>query len=429
MGHRRQTALISGIGPETHYTRNLFENLCMKDVPVELLTGGVPSDDPWIRRLGPERVRPVLSKSWSFPLRVLREMRARGLSAAHLQYEFNMFDGGMRFSMLVLASLALLRLFGIKSAVTIHAVVDHKNIDREFLKAVVLPSFRGSPWLFSLLFKILYRLVGGLAHVVVVHSTGLAERMHELYNIPRRKLYVIPHGIAAGATQLQRTAYAPRVQALLDTQKGIISAIGYVVSRKGYELFLEAFVRSAALKEECLIVFAGIVPPSSRWYADHLRKLAKERGLSAQLVFLENLSGQEMSDLLQASEVIAFPYRYSFAASGALGLALGACKPIVASECGIIAEELQDSRSVCFFKSGDAEDFANKLESLHRDPDLRRTLGQGCRQEHLSRSWPIVADAHSALYSVLASARLEYARSNQVSDDTKREQSFGSKAI
>jgi glycosyltransferase involved in cell wall biosynthesis len=51
------------------------------------------------------------------------------------------------------------------------------------------------------------------------------------------------------------------------------------------------------------------------------------------------------------------------------------------SDSSVAREAVENNRTGLWFKAGDAEDLAEKLGALHRDPDLAARLGKAAYQQ------------------------------------------------
>jgi glycosyltransferase involved in cell wall biosynthesis len=65
-------------------------------------------------------------------------------------------------------------------------------------------------------------------------------------------------------------------------------------------------------------------------------------------------------------------------------------KPVIASNLGVMADQVTDGKTGLLFSPGDANELAQKVRCLWSDPDTCMTMGLNGRQEYLARYTPEV---------------------------------------
>ena len=169
--------------------------------------------------------------------------------------------------------------------------------------------------------------------------------------------------------------------------------IGFVGTLKpwhGLPVLVEAFARIHFLIPEARLLIVGDGPERSSLEA-HLA----HHGLDANTRFTGAVPPEAIPGLLEAMDVAVAPYPrreqfyfsplkvYEYMAAGI---------PTAASRLGQIAQLIQHDRNGLLCEPGDSAALAHQLLRLHRDPALRRRLGDAGRATILrSHTWNQVA--------------------------------------
>lgn len=181
--------------------------------------------------------------------------------------------------------------------------------------------------------------------------------------------------------------------------KNLVGVVGYLIERKGIESFLEA-VKTVALKNvDVMFLIVGEDPKPGKPYENKLRKLAQKLGISEKVVF----TGYEPSpqEVFAALDILVMPsYEEPF---GRVLIEAGACgKPCVATDAGGAPEVIQDGYNGFLVPPGNPEALANAMDSLLKNPNLARTLGENGRK-HVEEKFTIQRTAREVqdVYSQL----------------------------
>jgi glycosyltransferase involved in cell wall biosynthesis len=152
------------------------------------------------------------------------------------------------------------------------------------------------------------------------------------------------------------------------TGRFVVTAFGFIVPRRGYEILLEAL---SALPEETLLVFAGGPHPLDRTgYYAKLMSLISEHPFRCRIHVTGYLPEQDVDLWLAASDVVVAPFRY-LSGSASLMRVLAHHKPIVASDLPPLRELAEQSGALILVPVGDANAFAKAISRL-RHPEERR---------------------------------------------------------
>jgi glycosyltransferase involved in cell wall biosynthesis len=88
----------------------------------------------------------------------------------------------------------------------------------------------------------------------------------------------------------------------------------------------------------------------------------------------------------------------SISGSLVLSFAMQHGKPVVASNLGVLSEEVGYGQVGLLCNAADAQDLFEAMNTLVTDPDMRRKLALNMKMKALSRNWPTVAKKTYELY-------------------------------
>jgi glycosyltransferase involved in cell wall biosynthesis len=222
---------------------------------------------------------------------------------------------------------------------------------------------------------------------LICHSDHIRARLAAEFAVPEEKVSVIPHGPffydlpATGSEQIPPG---------LEKKPGTVLVLwqGIIFPYKGVDLLLRAWQRVEACGGDGQLAIVGTGAPD---LLEQMREQVKSLGLKRVQLQPHFVSALELVALYRAADVVVYPYR-AITTSGALatGLALG--KTIVASDLPVFRELLTDRENALLVNPEDAVQFADALNSLVCDPDLRERLASRVRaMDFGEQSWVLIA--------------------------------------
>ncbi|HWB68244.1 MAG TPA: glycosyltransferase [Mycobacteriales bacterium] len=299
----------------------------------------------------------------------------------HLQHELFLYGGGNALPGL-LGSLGAIRLPGNgrpKSVVTMHQVVDPRQVDRSFtrLHRIRLPAPAA-----RLAVTGVQRSIDALADRVIVHEPRFSAQLSRAVQLP--------HGIEPAADLERGQA---RAALGIDPDEFIALCFGFLAPYKGIEQAGDA-ARLAGPGVR-LVVAGG---PHPRLKDRHNYAAALRRAYGGHARFTGFVTDLDVVRWFRAADVVLLPYPAPHASSGALALALAYGVPVLASTalvetCGLPAAAGYDS----------TEELAGRLVALLGDMAERRALAEALSPVAEGRSWPAVARQHQRLYDEVRS--------------------------
>jgi len=203
----------------------------------------------------------------------------------------------------------------------------------------------------------------------------------DLVQLPSVK--TIPHGLAPriSSNGPSSTSGPPR-----------IVYQGRLVTTKGLLVLLNAAVRLARKGQpyELLIIGDGPERPS-------LEYLARKAKLEHQIKFCGWLATHELESVLSRALVVVVPSLGGEVFGLVVAESMQRGLPVIASDLGAFTEVIGDAGIV--FRTGNAPELADRLESILNDPALRENLGRRAAERIAQRfSESAMIEGHVSLY-------------------------------
>lgn len=177
----------------------------------------------------------------------------------------------------------------------------------------------------------------------------------------------------------------------------VLTVLGFIHPRKGHGLLLDAL---ELLPPDHVAVFAGGPPARGDDYANHLMRLAQQRGLGDRVRLTGFLPEAELNDYLAATDLAICPFE-RVSASGSLSTWIGARRPILATDLPLLDEyRALEPTAIRTFAPRTPEALAVAVAGLALDaaPQHRQALDRLAQRLSLTR----VARSHRAVYEAVA---------------------------
>ena len=213
-----------------------------------------------------------------------------------------------------------------------------------------------------------------LAHAVVANAGAVKEHLIEL-GVPDRKIELIYNGLELTRFQLNGDARQVLQRLNLETLRGrpVISMVANFEHRiKDHPMLLRAAQRVKAEVPEAVFVIAG----EGELRAES-EKLARELGLGDSCLFIGRCAS--VPDLLAASDICVLSSQAEGFSNSILEY-MAAGRPVVATNVGGASEAIVEGETGYLVNAGDDRAMAERLISLLRDPEKRRTMGLNGRR-------------------------------------------------
>ena len=280
----------------------------------------------------------------------------------HIQYTITSF-GLIALSMWVVLGMAKVRL-RTKLVVTFHEVK------------------RETALLYGL-GALYYRLMGGIADSVTVHTHEAVELLVDRCHIARHKIHYVPHPLYVNEVWSVSPSTIRETYGL--EGKRVILFFGYIHVDKGIDHLLSAFSLARRLEPrmtETRLVIAGSVRPRRPGlltifekrdckYRNRLHEIVDTLGLTDSVQFIPYVPEHQIGGWFRSASVVVMPYT-KIEQSGVLNIALTCRTPIIASRLGGFEETLSGTNALV--TPGDEMELAEKIILILTDELVSRSL-------------------------------------------------------
>jgi glycosyltransferase involved in cell wall biosynthesis len=212
-------------------------------------------------------------------------------------------------------------------------------------------------------FALADRAVGGLAHVHIAISRGLARYLADVEGFDETEFAIVHYGIVPGPGPKP----GPDEPRLL--------CVGRLIPIKGHIVLLRAFAEARREVPELTLDVAGRGPLEPA-----LKALARELAIEDAVRFLGYVS--PITDAIDRAAAVVVPSLGEGFGMVALE-AMERARPVVAADIGGLGELVVDGETGLLVPSGEAEPLARALVEIARDPERRRALGEAGRARAL----------------------------------------------
>lgn len=234
------------------------------------------------------------------------------------------------------------------------------------------------------------------ADAIVVSTEEEKQDVVRLYDALPHKIEVIPAGVNLDTFRPvdQRTAKS-RVGI---REQQVILYVGRIEPLKGIDVLL----RAAALLEQSYDTRVMIVGgnPGNDAEMDRLQALTVELGIEEQVTFTGAIEQNRLPDYYSAADVFVLPsYSESFGLAALEAMACGT--PVIVSRVGGLKTFIDGGETGYLIPWRCPESFAQRLEMLLANPNLKRTMGKAARAKALQMGWEQSADRMLEFYASL----------------------------
>lgn len=223
---------------------------------------------------------------------------------------------------------------------------------------------------------------------VLVHSPDQERLAHE-HGARRVELAALPAHLPGGVPAVTGRELAAARPSRQPGDPVRVLTLGMVRDYKGYDLLLEA----ARTVPGVTITIAG-----EQWgdAGERVRQLAADPALAGRVQLRAGyVPGSEVPALLAAHDVLALPYRHATASQNVL-LAHAHGLPVLATEVGTFAAEVQDGEDGLVVPPGDVAALASALTTLVAPGQLEQ-LRAGLPDLDLGERWTPYVEAVTRL--------------------------------
>lgn len=213
--------------------------------------------------------------------------------------------------------------------------------------------------------RIMKRATSRLSDVVIAVSEAVSVYAQKKEGVAKSKVKIIHNGVAVDDFLYEKRDY--------DSQKyPVVGFVGRLTRQKGVDILLDALANTE-LPIKCKIAGDGEM-------RKELKNISSGKGLDERVQFLGGVNN--VQDFLKAVDIFVLPSRWegfgiALVEAGLSGL------PVIVSRVDGIKEIISEGKDGLFFKAGDADELAGKLDDLSRDSKKRKTLGNNLQKKCL----------------------------------------------
>jgi glycosyltransferase involved in cell wall biosynthesis len=243
------------------------------------------------------------------------------------------------------------------------------------------------------------------AAALTAPSQDLASRVERAMRLPAGRITVIPNAI-------DTRTFVPRSRRVEGSSPVLsILHVGRLAREKGVFVLAEALARLAASSAGSSpretppwkVIFAGSDRSEGGISNEsQMRKVFAGSGIGDRITFLGSVDGAELVRLYQAADICVVPsiLYESFSYTCVQAMACGC--PVIATTMGGIPEVVLEGKTGVLVPPGNAPALTTALQTLLRDADLRRHLGEAGRARVVQNYAPHdVARRNLALYAAV----------------------------
>ena len=230
---------------------------------------------------------------------------------------------------------------------------------------------------------------------VICATTHERDFLVEYYGAHADCVAVVPAGVDVEQFRPGDQAAARRA---LDLPDGpLVLFIGRIEPIKGVDILLRAAVETEVAQPLTVLIVGGDAADPER---RRLEALSRELGLASRVLFRDAVRRADLPAYYQAADLCVVPSYYeSFGLVAVEALACGI--PVVATRVGGLQYTVRDGQSGYLISWRCAEPFAERMETLLGNVDLRRRFGVTARESVMRFAWPTVTDAVVDVYETL----------------------------
>ncbi|MFC6354204.1 glycosyltransferase [Rothia nasimurium] len=232
------------------------------------------------------------------------------------------------------------------------------------------------------------------AAALVVNTEYEATQMRDFYGAQESQLVTVAPGV-----DLSVFSPSDGLRPLHEGQDGAAHLVfaGRPQHLKGPHLLVEAL----GLLPGELDVTLDIIGTSGTSYEQSLATRAEELGLGDRVRLLPSMTAPDLAQAFRKADIVACPS--SSETFGLVALEASACgTPVLASKVDGLREAVADGVTGLLVAQRTPAAWADAIEQLVKDPQLRHALGQaGARRAH-DFTWQATAQALIQLYQSLA---------------------------
>jgi len=259
-------------------------------------------------------------------------------------------DGGYPSARMTLLMILVAKLLSIK---TVLSIVSMPSPKRKF---------------FIVFDALLDKLVWLASDTVIVNAQTISNKLHNMRNMPKEKIVVIPNGLEDKQILVFRN-----IKLKKELRIGYLSRMDY---EKGCTYLLNAFAKLEKKYSSIRLIMGGSGNASKRLF-----KMVDDYGLKEKIDILGYYAG-EVHNLLSTFDIYVFPSLYEGLPYSILEAMRAGCA-IVSTNVGGIPEVIRNNVDGLLVSPGSVDELEQTIETLINDHKFRASLGKNARKRFL----------------------------------------------
>ncbi len=368
---------ICGIGD---YTESLAKELIKLDPTIEIHVIAEYEAKSSIERI---KVHPTFDRKSYTSQEIIEAIRKIKPEIAHLQHSFGIFGADQR----AISILEALRKLGSKVIVTFHTVHSRETVDFK-VAGYDIEDYN--------------RIISSYAHHIIVHTNSMKQVLAR-QGVNKDKISMIRIGAFKFGHVSRKDA---RRKLEIPENAKVMLAPGFIHRTKGTDIAIKVCKELAKITKDVELIIAGWIHPKeiderNIKYAYNCLKMISKYGLNDKVIATKrNLSREELSTYLSASDLILLPYtQFNWSASGILKLAIGAKKPFIVTRIPKFEEVSEEISDEITAPPNDVKRMAKIAYRLLYDQEFREKIVSRIEEYAKKVSWTNIAKQHIEIYS------------------------------
>jgi len=250
--------------------------------------------------------------------------------------------------------------------------------------------------------KAVLQQIEKMANKIVVMSHKAIEFLVEIYDVPRKKIALIEHGVPD-----IKFSYGKSKEEFKLESKKVLLTFGFIGRNKGIETVIKALPEVVEKHPDVQYIILGKTHPnvlrhSGEEYRIFLMRQVKTLQLENHVLFLnEFIDDQDLFKYLSATDIYITPYlNEAQITSGTLSYAVGVGAAVVSTPYWHAAELLSEGRGR-LFDFGDTHQLASIINELFDHPVELNRLKRNALEYGKNFKWPKTGEKYVALVNTI----------------------------
>ncbi|MCK5113952.1 MAG: glycosyltransferase family 4 protein [Phycisphaerae bacterium] len=270
--------------------------------------------------------------------------------------------------------------------------------------------------------KLVLQEVTRLSNRVIVMADMAEGFLRDIYDVPKEKIAVIPHGIP-DVPFVDPHFYKDKLGV---EGKKVLLTFGLLSPGKGIEYVIESLPKIVAKHPDLTYVLLGATHPhvkaeSGEEYRNSLARRVHELGLRNNVIFVNRfVEFSELCEYLGAADLYVTPYlNEAQITSGTLAYAMGTGKAVISTPYWHATELLADGRGKLVpFHDSDA--ISNEINALLDNENELNTIRKRAYNHGREMIWSTVANSYIKLFKEASHSWAENIRAQQTPQSAPR---------